>query len=149
MNALFPVALLAFAYFAFPDRAADTTSPLESSGILFWVLGIIAIVEGGIAILLRQKLFFSPMIYSKETFVEDLTTQTFTFSIICYAITAGISIYGFVLFMLDGTLNQLILFIVISYLAFLVTRPRHGFMKRVIDRQWALVEQGKFRQRVK
>jgi len=148
INIFFPVGVVAVAYFTGQhDLQSNATIPTGSKAILFWALAAVSIVDGGVAILLRHRLFYKSMISSEPTFAEDLSRGIFNGSIICYAITAAITIYGLIFYLYGGTLQQLVFFIVISFISFQVIRPRHGFIKKVIAAQEKHVEQGRFKPR--
>lgn len=144
MNVFFPVAVLVAAYFA--DRPDLQSAPLQNENLstLFWILAIVSVVDGAVAIFLKQKLFFMPLITSKENFAEDLAAGTFRSSIVCFAVTTAISVYGMVFYIVGGTFHQLIFFVFISFIAFQLIRPRHDFLKKVIAAQERLVDEGRF-----
>jgi len=144
MNGMVPVILLVIAYFIDPVAAKQSKAIPQANQLLFYILLGIGVVDGFIAIILRQKLFFSPMIYSRETFEEDLKNRTFVNSIICYSLILSITIYGFVFYLISGAFNPFLFFAILSVVAYQIVRPRHGFLQKVIDRQADLVERGKF-----
>jgi hypothetical protein len=144
MNIFVPVTLLAVAYFLDKSRAAEPMNPAENLNIFFWALAALSIIDGAAAIYFRQKRFFSPMIRSKDKFEEDLAQGTFIASIICYSFTSAISIYGLVMYLLGGTFMNFMFFVFLSFVAFQLVRPRHGFMEKVIAAQEKLVDRGQF-----
>ncbi|SYZ74329.1 membrane hypothetical protein [Candidatus Zixiibacteriota bacterium] len=144
MNIFVPVSLLAAAYFLDRSRATEPLNPAQDLNIFFWVLAVISILDGAAAIYFRQKRFFSPMIRSRETFEDDLVRGTFAASIICFAFTSAISVYGLVMYLLGGTFANFLFFVFLSFVAFQLVRPRHGFMEKVIAAQENLVERGQF-----
>lgn len=144
MNIFIPVIILAIAYYIDKSGGRSAIVPADTLNIIFWVLAAVSIADGAIAIFLKQKLFFSPMIASKESFEDDLTSRVFASSIICYAITTAISIYGLIFYLLGGTFNHLLFFVFISFIAFQFIRPRYGFMEKVVTAQERLVNEGRF-----
>jgi len=146
MNIFIPLVILLAAYYI--DSTYERTPMLqpEELNLLFWVLAAISIVDGVIAIILKQKMFYRPMVSSKETFEEDLINRGFAASIVCFALTTAISIYGLVFFILGGTFTNLLFFVFISFIAFQLIRPRHGFIQKVIEVQGRLVNENRFYQ---
>ena len=144
MNIFMPATLLLIAYFMEQGEIMKRQLSFTNGDLLFWILLAMAVIDGAVAIFMRQKLFFAPMILTKETFTDDLTARVLKASIVCYAITTAISVYGFALYMASGGFDRLFLFIFISFIAFQIIRPRHGFLKKVIEAQEKLVEEGRF-----
>lgn len=147
INIFIPVLFVAVAYFI--DKSGDRTAtvPPETLNILFWALAFVSLIDGIAAIYFKQKLFFAPMIQSKETFDSDLSARVTTASIVCYAMTTAIAVYGFVLYLLGGVFNHLLLFAFISFIAFQLIRPRYKFMEKVVTTQEKYVAEGRFCQK--
>lgn len=147
MNIFVPVVILAVAYYIDKGGGKEALIPAETLNIIFWVLAAVAVADGAVAIVLKQKLFYTPMIQTKETFEDDLTAGVFRSSLVCFAVTGAITICGLVVYILGGTFRDLLLFVFISFIAFQLVRPRFGFLKKVITAQEKHVEQGRFRLR--
>jgi len=146
MNIFIPVVILGIAYYLDQNGGAKEAVPNRTLGTLFWVFVVLAIAEGGTAILLKQRLFFSPMISSRESFEEDLTSRFFAASLTCFAVTTGITIYGLVYYLLGGSFRELLLFVFISFIAFQFVRPRLRFMEKVVAAQEKFIGEGRFYQ---
>lgn len=146
MNIFIPVVILAFAYYFDQSGGTLKSLPNQTLTTLFWIFVVVSIAEGGAAILLKQRLFFSPMISSRDSFEEDLTNRFFTASIVCFAVTTAITIYGLVFYILGGTFQHLLLFVFISFIAFQFVRPRFRFAEKVVAAQEKLVDEGRFYQ---
>ncbi|MBN2227595.1 MAG: hypothetical protein JW763_09550 [candidate division Zixibacteria bacterium] len=144
MNIFVPATLLLIAYFIEQGKIMERKLSFTNGDLLFWILLVMAVADGAMAVFMRQRLFFRPMIRTKETFANDLTAQVFKASIICYAITTAIAIYGFALYMVSGGFDRLFLFIFISFIAFQIIRPRHGFLKKVIEAQGKHVDERRY-----
>ncbi len=144
INALIPVAIVGIAYYF--EQSGGMTSSMSSENLefIFYIFAGLGVVDGGLAIFLKQKLFFSPLIKSKESFVEDFMQGFFAKSIVCYAIIAAIAIYGLVMYFLGGTFNQLLFLVLMSFIAFQIIRPRAKFAEKVLAAQEQFVEQGRF-----
>jgi hypothetical protein len=147
MNIFVPVLILAIAYYIDVSGGRSSTVPDETLNILFWALAIVSVIDGIAALFIKQKLFFLPMIQSKETFEDDLTTRVTTVSIICYSMTTAIAVYGFVLYLFSGKFDHLLLFVFISFIAFQLIRPRFKFMQKVVEAQEKYVAEGRFYQK--
>jgi hypothetical protein len=144
MNIFIPAVILLAAYYI--DNSGGF-APMLDAGMLkiaFWVLIVIAIADGGIAIMLKQKLFMAPMIKSKDSFESDLAAKIFRASLICYVITTVIAFYGIICYILGSDFNHLLLFVFISFIAFQLIRPRIKFIEKVVATQKKYVEQGIF-----
>jgi len=101
------------------------------------------VVDGIVAILLKQKMFMVPLIRSEASFEDDLKTGAFRVSMTCYAMTTAISIYGFVLFLIGGDFRTMFLFILMSFIAFQLVKPRRGFIEKVIEAQERHLAEGR------
>lgn len=144
MNILMPIILLAIVYYVEKNGGRNVTYDTATYNMFFWIFCVVAIGEGVVAFILKQKLFFSPMIKSKETFEDDLLRGFMTSSIICYSCTTAIAIYGLVLFLLGGTFETMVLFVLISMIAYQFIRPRYAFAEKVAEAQDRFVEEGRF-----
>ena len=144
INSLIPVAIVGIAYYLEQGGGITPSVPPETVELIFWIFIGLAAIDGGLAIFLKQKLFFVPWIKSKESFVEDFIRKFTSSSIICYALIAVIAIYGLVIYFIGGTFNQLLLLVLISFIAFQLIRPRAKFAEKVLAAQEQLVEQGQF-----
>jgi hypothetical protein len=147
MNIFIPVVILVIAYYIDKSGGKEAMVAPESLNVIFWALAAVAVADGVVAVFLKQKLFYAPMIQTKETFEDDLAAGVFRSSLVCFAVTAAITIYGLVIYILGGTFRDLLLFVFISFIAFQLVRPRFGFLKKVIAAQERHVEQGRFRLR--
>jgi len=144
INALIPVAIVGIAYYFEQSGGMISSLSPENLELIFYIFAGLAVIDGGLAIFLKQKLFFSPLIKSKESFVEDFMHGFFAKSIVCYAIIAAIAIYGLVIYILGGTFNQLLFLVLMSFIAFQIIRPRAKFAEKVLAAQEQFVEQGQF-----
>ncbi len=144
INIFIPVLILGIAYYLESERAVEARMSADDLNIFFWALAAVAIVDGGIAIILKQKRFFAPMIKSKETFADDFAAGAYRISILCYALTSSISLYGLVFYVLGGTLAHLFFFVFVSFIAFQLIRPRLGFLEKSLAAQEKHVEEGRF-----
>nr|MBN2277760.1 hypothetical protein [candidate division Zixibacteria bacterium] len=144
MNVFVPVIFLLVAYYVDHPDLSHRGLEIAQLPILLWVLVAVSLGDIGMAVFLKRKLFFSPMIYSRETFVEDLARRTLTITIICTALTTAISVYGLVYYFIGGTFDHLLLFVFVSFIAYQLIRPRHGYMKKVVEAQERLMEEEKY-----
>jgi len=146
MNILVPVILLGIVYYLDSNGYQKGSMKTNLYNIMFWVFCAVAIIEGILAFVFKQRLFFSPMIKANETFEEDLTSGFLTSSIVCYAFTSAIAIYGFLLFFMGGPFETAGLFVLISLIAYQFVRPRFKFAEKVVEAQEKLVAEGRFLQ---
>ena len=143
INIFFPITLLIIAYFMSQSSGQDVMQMTSKWDVLAWVLLALALFDGIAAILIRQKQFMAPLIRSAATFEEDLKAAAFRISITCYAMTTAISIYGFVLFLISGDFRTMFMFILISFIAFQIVKPRRGFIEKVINVQERHLSEGR------
>ena len=143
INIFIPVLILGIAYYMESEHAIEARLSTNDLNLFFWALAAVAIADGAVAILLKQKRFFAPMIKSKETFEEDFEAGVFRGSIICYALTSMISVYGLVFYVLGRTLAHLFFFVFVSFIAFQLIRPRLGFLEKVLKAQEKHVKEGR------
>jgi len=143
INIFIPVVIVGVAYYI-EESGGLAASANEYLGLIFWILIGVAVADGAVAIILKQKLFFNPCIITKGTFEEDFKRAFFTNSIICNFLTAAIAIYGLAVYLLGGTFNQLLFFVFISFIAFQLIRPRIKFAEKVLAAQEKYIEEGRF-----
>ncbi len=144
INIFIPVVIIGVAYYIEEGGGLTSTMAPENIELIFWILIAVAVIDGAVAIFLKQKLFFAPMIKSKESFAGDLKQGFFSKSIVCYGLIAAIAVYGLVLYFLGGTFNQLLFLVFISFIAFQLIRPRIKFAEKVLAAQERFVEEGQF-----
>ena len=147
INIFVPGILLLIAYLKSKPLDSQAGMVMSDMDTLFWVFLAVAVIDGGMAIFLKQRLFMSPMIRTRETFADDLTAGVLRASIICYSLTTSIAIYGFVYFVLGGQFDTFFVFVFLSFIAFQLIRPRHGFMKKVIEAQERYIDENQFTMR--
>ncbi len=144
INIFIPVVIIGVAYYIEEGGGLTSTMAPENLELIFWILIAVAVIDGAVAIFLKQKLFFTPMIKSKESFTEDFKQGFFSKSIVCHSLTAAIAVYGLVVYILGGTFNQLLFLVFISFIAFQLVRPRIKFSEKVLAAQERFVEEGQF-----
>lgn len=143
INVFFPSIMVLIVYYI--DSGAGTRAPISgTTDLLLWFLAVFAVLDGAAAIYLRHRLMYAPMISSKESFAEDFYRRVATNSIIAYALCAAIAIYGLAVYFIFGKFDYLLLFVILSFIAFQIVRPRAGFMNKVLAAQEEHVEQGRF-----
>jgi len=116
----------------------------ELANVLFYVLAAISIAQAGLALWWRHKKFGAPMVRKKETMKQDLMRGIMACSRPAFLLISSISLWGFVYFWLTGRFQETALLVVFSFLVFQVVRPRHGAIRKLIDHQSKLVEEGFF-----
>lgn len=143
MNILFP-SVIALVIFFLESRGGLSLPEPGTSDMVLWMLAAVAVADGAIAIYFRQKRFYAPMIRSEKTFAEDFYTGVTTASILVFALCTAIAVYGVVAYFLTGTFDYLLLFILLSFIAFQIVRPRAGFLQKVLEAQERHVRAGRF-----
>lgn len=143
INIFFPMTLLIIAYLLSQSSGQDVMEMSSKWDVLAWVLLAVAVADGVIAIIMKHKQFMVPLIRSETTFEEDLKAAAFRISITCYAMTTAIAVYGFVLFLISGDFRTMFLFILMSFIAFQIVKPRRGFIEKVIEVQERHLSEGR------
>jgi len=146
INIFIPAIMIAIAYYLDHSKERTGMVPSDTLNILFWALIILSVADGTVAVFLRKRLSSMPMIRSNETFAGDLADRVLTMSLVCFAITAAISLYGLAFYILGGTFDHFLLFVVISFIAFQFVRPRLSFVEKVVVAQEKLIAEGRFLQ---
>jgi hypothetical protein len=144
VNITIPMALLFICYlinnkYGMDDKLGDIAEPF------MYVLAAVALAEAVFSVWWRGKLFGQPMIRRKETFEEDFAAEYYHRCRPLFALIASISLYGYVFYYLTGRFNPAAMFVVFSFLVFQLVRPRFGLIQKLLDRQQAMVDQGRFR----
>ena len=144
-NIILPVAGLFVCYY-FNNKGPRPNMLGESSDMVFYLFLAMAVGETALAVWWRTKFFKSPMIRTKETFERDFSDEYLKRSRPLFILIASISIYGYIYYYLTGEFNAAAWFVVGSFLVFQLVRPRHGLVRKLIEQQKKLVEQGQFLQ---
>ncbi len=143
-NITVPMILL-FGCYMINNRFGGVRDKLGSaSDMVLYVLAALALAEAVYAIWWRGKLFAAPMIRSKETFQEDFSNEYLRRCRPLFLLIASTSIYGYLFYFLTGRFNESVMFVVFSFLVFQAVRPRYGLVRKLIERQRALVDKGQF-----
>jgi hypothetical protein len=144
VNIGLPVALLMLCYYLSNHQLMESKVSFQTANLLVYIFGAMAVGEAALAVWLRGRLLNQPMVRRKETMEQDLVQG---FARVCrpvFLIIASISIYGYVYFFLTGHFEIAVVFVLGSFAVFQIVRPRFGLVRKVVDRQLELVEQGKF-----
>lgn len=142
VNVAIPMAGLFVCYYI--QNHGGTTDRLgDASSTVFYLFAAMALAEAGFTFWWRGKLFGAPMIRRRETFEEDFATQYAQRCRPLFIVIASISLYGYLFYFLSGRFNESLMFVVFSFVAFQIVRPRHGMLQKLIEKQQALVDQGK------
>jgi len=143
MNVFFPSVVALVVYFI-ESEGGKIAPAAYPNDLLLWALAGLAVMDGAVAIFFKQRRFFVPMIRSKESFAEDFYAGVTSSSILVFALCAAIAVYGVVAYFLSRTFDYLLFFILLSFIAFQIVRPRAGFLKKVLEAQEGHVEAGRF-----
>ncbi len=143
VNILIPMGLLLVCYY-FETQQSWYNRIGQSANTLFYIFAAVAVVQAGVAVWWRSKIVNWPMIRSKETFEDDLVRSLSATTRPISIIIAGISLYGVIYFYLTARFKETLFLVVFSFVVFQVIRPRFGFIRKLIERQEAMVEKGEF-----
>lgn len=142
-NIILPVVGLFVCYY-FNNKGPRPNMLGGSSDMVFYLFLAMAAMEVAVAFWLRTKFFQSPMIRTKETFEKDFSDEYLKRCRPLFIMISSISIYGFIYYYLTSEFNAAAWFVVGSFLVFQLVRPRHGLVRKLIEKQQKLVEQGQF-----
>ena len=141
LNIMIPGALLFVCFYLFKNNLyTDRIVGLESGDILFIVFAVLALINSGLALWMRQKLFAIPMVKNKDDFEKELTLSLLEKMRSVYILITAISVYGVGYYFLTARFEESAFFVVFSFLVFQVVRPRVGFTQKLIDAQLKLLE---------
>lgn len=144
VNVTAPMALLVVCYFLNQKQAVGNMVG-EMAEMLLYMFGFLALAEVAFVIWWRRQLFAAPMIRSEETFEQDFSDEYNRRCRPLFVLIAATSLYGYLYYFLTGNFQVSIYFVMFSFLAFQLVRPRHGMVRKLLEQQQGLVRQGKFR----
>lgn len=144
VNVTAPMVLLIVCYFLNQNQTVGN-SVGELQEPLLYLFGFMALAEVAFVIWWRRQLFAAPMIRSEETFEQDFSDEYSRRCRPLFILIAATSLYGYLYYFLTGRFQVSLYFVMFSFIAFQVVRPRHGLVRRLLEQQIALVRQGKFR----
>ena len=144
-NILLPMILVFICYYIDNQNGWSALVGFDMANNLFYIFGLMAVLEAAAVLLWREKMMSQPMIKSTETFEHDLTSELFSRIKPISIIISGINLYGVAYYILTARIKETIFFVFFSFIVFQVVRPRLGFIKRLIDRQLEMVGQNQFK----
>ena len=104
---------------------------VEGLDILLWVLLAVSAGEVLAIYLLKKKILFAPnMPKAKEQSVSP-KRMFLRSALILFSLSLSPAIYGFIYFLLGGTVERFVLFIAITLLCFLLFKPKLEEMKSI------------------
>ncbi len=143
INILIPAGLLMVAYYIDKHGGVDP-SVVDSANILFYFLAAASLTEGAVAVLWRSKALNRPMVRRKETIESDIREELKARLRPIFLLIAAIALNGIIYYLLTGRFDEGLAFVILSFVAFQIVRPRYGMLRKVIETQESLVEQGQF-----
>lgn len=137
MNVFVPLLLLGVAFVLKNSAFSEVQNP--QIGLILTVLLAISITHLGVIYVVRKRLLYSLVSSNKKTppyptsmlARASFQVAALSFAIIIYAVALVPSVYGFVYFLLGGSLNWFILFIAVTMLAFLLFKPKEEELKKL------------------
>lgn len=130
LNLAIPLGLLAIGFLLRKNGVG--VKPTPNLKFLFWVLIFVSVGEV-LAIYIFKKSFFAK--FSKKsqmTISQSLVQKSIvTFSIVIFVLSLAPSVYGLVYFLLGGSLEEFILFIIITFVGFRIFKPNLEEMKKL------------------
>lgn len=143
LNILFPMGGLMVCYYLDQNSMVSNKSGDMANG-LFYIFGLLAVLQAAYAFWMRSKAFRRPMIRREETFETDLAAGLFKASRPIFLIIASISLYGYIYFYLTGRFKETVFLVFMSFLIFQVVRPRIGIVRKLVKEQKMKIQKGEF-----
>lgn len=116
----------------------------ENYLVMVCALAGVSVISSLVAIFLKKRLFFTPMVSSKEKFAEDFAQKAFQGSVILSAFAESIAIYGLILFFISLKPEIFIGFAAVSVLFYFYIRPTYSFLEESLKRQEQFADRGEF-----
>ena len=141
LNIMIPGALLFVCFYLTQNNLyTERIVSFESANMLFIVFALLSLINSGLALWMRQKLYLTPMVQNKEEFEKELTLALLEKMRSVYILITAISVYGVAYYFLTTRFEESAFFVVFSFLVFQVVRPRVGFTQKLIDAQLKMLE---------
>lgn len=122
-----PIVLLAVGYAIRKDQPSALDYPTLR---LLWVV-LLAIAAGEFAVgLVLRKIWFAPQRFRQavERAGGRADAVILRYAIALYAVSAAPAVYGFIYYLLGGTIEQFVGFLAITLLCYQILRPRPGLV---------------------
>lgn len=143
-NVLLPMGLLLLCYYL--DQNNMLANNLgDFANIVYYVFLVLAATQGAFAYWWRGKLLSKPMVRRKETFQQDILYGILHALQPVFITIAAISLYGYIYFFLTARFKEAVFMVFFSFIIFQFVRPRIGSVNKIIEQQYHMAEQGKFR----
>jgi len=134
VNMVIPMILLFVCYYV-NEHAPFSNRVGEFANLLFYILCGLSLIDTGIALWWRSRLFSDTLVTRKETFEGDLLMALVRKMRSIFLVVAAISVYGVLYFFLTARFVEALFFVIFSFLVFQVVRPREGMMRKIIAAQ--------------
>lgn len=109
------------------------TSSIKSLDLMLIILLIVSVTEIFFVFLFRKKFFLGGNQQKEKAGIKTGTEDDFTrYSLIIYSMCLSPTIYGFVYYLLGGTLQWFIIFALITFICFRFFKPSLEQVKRFI-----------------
>jgi len=143
MNVIIPGILLFVCYFI-NERGGVNNILGDSANLFFYIFIGLTVIIALMALMKLRKGLQQPLIKSKETFEPDLLNSIVAQTRPVFIIISFIAGLGIIYYFLTGRFTEAVLFVVLSFIVFQLVRPRYGSLRKLIVKQQAYVEEGKF-----
>ena len=141
LNIMFPGALLFVCFYLDKNNLyTNGIVSFEFAETLFIIFAVLAIINSGLALWVRHKLFVTPMITSKENLESELTDSLLAKIRPIYILISIIAVYGVSYYYLTTRFQESAFFVIFSFLVFQIVRPRIGYIEKLIDAQLKLLD---------
>jgi len=141
INIMIPAGLLLVCYFLDQKGMVDNSIGMFAN-TLFYIFVVLSVVEGIVAVLWRNRGLAQPMIRRRETIEQDIREQLVVRLRPAFLLLAAVALNGIVYYLLTGRFEEALVFVVLSFVAFQVIRPRYGSLRKTIEQQEDMFEKG-------
>lgn len=109
------------------------TSPIKNLNLMLIILLIVSVTEVIFVFFFRKKFFFGGNQQKEKASIKTGTEDDFIrYTLIIYSMCLSPTIYGFVYYLLGGTLQWFIIFVLITFICFRFFKPSLEQVKRFI-----------------
>ncbi len=143
VNVVIPAGLLFVCYYINNRYFIENSIPGYDRAV-FYIFGVVAAIQAGLAVWWRSRSLNEPMVRRRETLEQDIARAVLQRSRPVFLLIASTAVWGFIYFALTGWFRETALFVVFEFVVFQIVRPRYGSIRKIIARQESLVEQGRF-----
>jgi len=130
LNLVIPLGFLALGFVL--RKNGMGANPISNLKLIFWVLFFVSAGEI-LALYIVKKIYLTNAAKKSLVAVSQIPVQksVVTFSVLIFSLSLAPSIYGFIYFLLGGTLEEFLLFIAVTLVGFRIFKPKLEDIKKL------------------